>query len=156
MALGNCCVNEVHTSQGLNLLLHLLALVSAETELRGVAAPVEARSAESVGGKIIMFRPPDITGAAVACPIRYRGHELVELGRGKWAEWQVKPGRYILANKTHSVEVNVAAGETRYVRCSMQMGVWTFRADLQMVDEYTWNQSGNRYVQKAISNPPES
>lgn len=103
-----------------------------------------------------MFRPSGITGAAVACPIRFRGHELVELGRGKWAEWAVKPGRYILGNKTHSVEVNVAPGETRFVRCSMQMGTWTFRADLQIVDEYVWEENAANYERKAVSLPPEN
>lgn len=101
-----------------------------------------------------MFRPSAITGAGFACPIRFRGHELVELGRGKWAEWPVKPGRYLLANKDHSVEINVASGETRYVKCSMQLKTWTFSAHLELTDEYHWKERSSEYTKKPISDPP--
>ena len=101
-----------------------------------------------------MFRPSAITGAGFACPIRFRGHELVELGRGKWAEWPVKPGRYLLANKDHSVEINVASGEKRYVKCSMQVKTWTFSAHLELTDDYHWKEHSSEYTKKQISNPP--
>lgn len=108
-------------------------------------------AAAPAGGKIIMFRPGSIMGAGIACPIRYKGQEIVELGRGKFAEWQVAPGRYILNNKTASVEVSVDPGETRYVRCMIKAGFLTGRADLQIVDEESFGDGGSRYSRKDVN-----
>lgn len=99
-----------------------------------LAAPVAADDVQP-SGKIVMYRGGGIMGAALGCPIRYEEKEIVELGRGKYAEWLVAPGRYILTNKTSSVEVSVNDGETRYVRCMIKTGFMTGRADLQIVDK---------------------
>lgn len=119
------------------------------------AAPTYAQSADAVSeataaepsGTIIIYRRGSLVGSAVACPIRYKGAELVELvelGRSKAFEWKVQPGRYILENKSSSIEVSVEAGETRYVRCQMKSGFLTSRADLQIVDgtEYADKKDG--------------
>ena len=113
------------------------------------AAPIQSPAA-SIGGKIVMYRGSSVFGAGVACPIRYKSQEIVELGRGKFAEWTVVPGRYILNNHTSSVEVSVDAGETRYVRCMIKMGVLAGRADLQIVDEESFNEHRNEYEQKPM------
>lgn len=95
-------------------------------------------------------------GMGVACPIRYKGTEIVELGRGKYAEWTVPPGRYILTNKTSSVEVSVDAGEKRYVRCQMKAGMLTSRADLQIVDAESYEAHSADYKRKEIEEPQQS
>lgn len=102
-------------------------------------------------GKIVMYRPGAMMGFGVACPIRHEGKEIVELGRNKFAEWTVKPGRYILMNKTASVEVSVAAGETRYVRCSIKTGFMSGRADLQVSDEATFKEKAAEFERKEIA-----
>ena len=107
----------------------------------------------SVNGAIIMYRGSSIVGAAVACPIRYKNYQIVELGRGKYAEWSVPAGRYILGNGTTSVEVNVAPGERRYIRCQIKMGMLSGRADLQIVDEENFAQHRADYAQKQVTSP---
>jgi hypothetical protein len=97
-----------------------------------------------------MYRGGSIMGMGIACPIRYQGKEIVELARGKYAEWTVKPGRYILTNKTSSVEVSVMPGETRYVRCMIKPGFLTGRADLQIVDEASFSEHSKEFEKKAI------
>ena len=91
--------------------------------------PPSIAIAEPQPGKIVMYRGSSAMGAGLACPIRYKGREIVELARGKYAEWPVPAGRYILTNHTSSVEVAVDPGETRYVRCMTQTGmiVWLSR-----------------------------
>jgi len=104
--------------------------------------PVAATESETAAGdqtataqgRIVMYRRGSVVGAALACPIRYKGQEITELARGKFTEWDVAPGRYILENKTSSVEVHVDPGETRYVRCQIKSGFASGRADLQIVD----------------------
>lgn len=117
-----------------------LALATALTFMAPSAAQAVEVPATSVNaddektGTIIIYRRGTVVGLANACPVRYKGNEIVELGRSKAFVWQVKPGRYILENKTSSVEVSVDPGETRYVRCAMKMGIMTYRADLQIAD----------------------
>lgn len=120
-------------------------------------SPPTAVAEESVSspapqmGKIVMYRGSTIIGAAVACPIRYKGREIVELGRGKFAEWEVPPGRYILNNKTSSIEVTVEPGKTSYVRCSLKMGFFAGRADLQIVDEESFAERAHEFQQKQVA-----
>jgi hypothetical protein len=97
-----------------------------------------------------MYRGSSIMGAGLACPIRFKGQEVVELARGKYAEWSVPAGRYILTNHTSSVEVAVDPGETRYVRCMIKTGMLTGRADLQIVDEESFNEHRNEYALKPV------
>lgn len=115
-----------------------------------VATPVVAAPSPAPQGKIIMYRGSSILGAGIACPIRYKGREVVELARGKFAEWPVRSGRYILTNHTSSVEVAVDPGETRYVRCMIKMGMLVGRADLQIVDEESFNEHRNGYELKPL------
>lgn len=129
----------------LNLMIGLAAAAAAQAaQVPSTVAPVQS-------GKIIMYRGSSVMGAALGCPIRYKGQEIVELGRGKYAEWQVPPGRYILTNHTSSVEVAVDPGEIRYVRCMIKTGMLTGRADLQIVDEESFDEHRNEYQLKSIA-----
>lgn len=111
-----------------------LSLVAPVFAQDSAASPAAAAADAEKTGTIIIYRRGTVVGLANACPVRVKGQQIVELGRNKAFVWQVKPGRYILENKTSSVEVSVDPGETRYVRCAMKMGVLTYRADLQIVD----------------------
>jgi hypothetical protein len=127
------------------------APVAAETPVPAeTPAPAASEVAAESQGKIVMYRPSSIMGMGIACPIRYEGKELVELARGKYAEWPVGPGHYVLTNKTSSVEVSVNAGETRYVRCIIKPGFMTGRADLQIADEASFIEHSKDYKKKPI------
>lgn len=104
-------------------------------------------------GKIVMFRSNTLVGAPSACPIRHEGREIVELGRGRYAEWSIAPGRYILTNKTSSVEVSVNPGETRYVRCNMKTGMLVWRADLQVTDQANFDAVKADLEMKSVAAP---
>jgi hypothetical protein len=101
-------------------------------------------------GKIVMYRGSSIMGMGIACPIRYQGKEIVELARGKFAEWVVNPGHYVLTNKTSSVDVTVGPGETSYVRCMIKPGFLTGRADLQVADEASFTEHSTEFEKKPI------
>ncbi|MGY6551568.1 MAG: hypothetical protein ACXIT4_06675 [Erythrobacter sp.] len=115
----------------------LLAAPLAAQDQAPVQQAPAARSApvaEGAAGTIMFYRRGTIKAAARACPIRYQGEEVTELARGRFAEWRVAPGRYVLENLSSSVEVNVAPGETRYVRCQIKGGLLGGWAELQIVD----------------------
>lgn len=115
-----------------------------------VAVPAVAPASGTAFGKIVMYRGSSIVGAGIACPIRYQGKEMVELSRGKYAEWVVNPGRYVLTNKTGSVEVSVGPGETQYVRCMIKPGFLVGRADLQIADEASFDEHSKEFEKKPI------
>lgn len=112
-------------------MLLALALQSAPTDTPVLQSPANT-------GKIIMYRGSTVVGAAVACPIRFQNREIVELGRGKFAQVDVAPGDYILADKISSVTVHVVPGETSYVRCVVKMGIMAGRSILEPVDKDTF------------------
>ena len=132
----------------------MLMLLAGEAGAQPVTAEIAStQTLQSNAGSIIMYRGSGVMGAALACPIRYKGREIVELGRGKFAQWAVPAGRYILVNGTASVEVSVMPGETRYVRCQIKTGFLTGRADLQIVDEESFNAHRADYEKKEVTSP---
>ncbi len=131
-----------------------------EAETTAQAAPNAApetvtAAAAPQTGKIVVYRQGAMVGLALGCPIRYKEREVVELGRNKYAELNVKPGRYILTNKTSSVQVEVAAGETQYVRCTIKMGMLTGRADLQYADKESFDKQAHEFQKKEPLFTPE-
>lgn len=129
------------------------ALIWAPLLLAAGQAGAEDGESSEDDGTIIMYRQGSIMGAALGCPIRHKGEEIVELGRNKFAEWQVPPGSYILTNKTSSIEVNVSPGQTKYVRCVIKSGMFTGRADLQIVDEDTFRENSDDFERKEVDSP---
>ncbi|GLI99122.1 hypothetical protein [Sphingobium sp. BS19] len=118
-----------------------------------VPAPAPTVAPAAQGGKIVMYRGGGVMGLALACPIRFKGQEIIELGRGKYGEWAVPAGSYILSNKTASVEINVAPGQTKYVRCQIKPGFMTGRADLQIVDQESFAEHQADYERKEVMAP---
>jgi hypothetical protein len=137
------------------MILAVLAQVGAEPLV--VPAPADTNIANEIPsapptlGRIIIYRPSAMFGFGVACPVRYKGREVVELGRGKFSEWQVPVGQYILTNKTASVQAVVAAGDTVYVRCSIKPGFMTGRADLQIVDRESFAEHQAEFERKDVA-----
>lgn len=100
----------------------------------GAACLTASAQAQEATGTIIFYRPGTVMGAAVACPIRYQDKEILELARGKYAEWHVPAGQYHFANKVDGVDVTVEAGKTYYVRCTVKVGLLAGRSNLEVVD----------------------
>lgn len=111
----------------------------------------ETAAAQATNGKVVMYRGSSVIGAGIACPIRYKGQEVVELARGKYAEWEVPAGKYILNNKTSSVEVTVEAGKPSFVRCMIKPGFFAGRADLQVVDEESFTEHSSSFEKKQVA-----
>lgn len=137
-----------------------LLAASTVTHAQEVSAPAAApipvvEIAAPPKGKIVLYRQGAMVGLALGCPIRHKEREIVELGRNKYAELDVKPGRYILTNKTSSVQVEVGPGETQYVRCAIKMGFMTGRADLQYADKESFDKQAHEFEKKEPNFIPE-
>ena len=108
----------------------------------GAQTPLEVQGNKS--SKIIFYRTGTLLGAAISCPIRYRGMQLVELGRSRSAVFAVNPGNYIFSNDTSGIEVRVADGETAYIRCIINSGAFVGQSSLIQVsaEEFGRKSSG--------------
>lgn len=104
-------------------------------------------------GSVIFYRGESIMGAALGCPVRYEGNTIVDLDPGKYLEWKVRPGRYVLLNKTASVEVTVEDGKASYVRCVIKTGFMSGRSDLQLSDRATFEQHSADYESLGVLEP---
>jgi len=132
-----------------NFVFVIWAAVSA---VSAPASPAFNEPKSTATGTIVIYRTGTLYGAIAACPVRYKGQEIVELGRGKYAEWVVPPGRYILGNKVSSIEVSVEPGETRYVRCNIG-GADSIKggALLQIVDGDDFEKKSHSWTKKPIA-----
>lgn len=124
-------------------LFALTSMVSATVATGETPVPADAQS-----GTIIIYRGSSVWGAAVGCPVRHEGRELIDLSRGKFAEWKLPAGRYVLTNKTSSIEIAVDPGEVRYVRCVVKPGFLAGRADLQIADRASFEGIGFNQAEK--------
>lgn len=132
-----------------------VALLATNATAQDVA-PVFADVADAPAtGKIVLYRQGAMMGFGLGCPIRFKEREVVELGRNKYAELDVKPGKYILTNKTSSVMIDVDAGETAYVRCTIKTGMLTGRADLQYADKESFEKQFHEFEKKTPNFVPE-
>lgn len=119
------------------------------------AAPIVATlpTAPEPRGSVIIYRSEAMMGFGLGCPVRHEGNQLVDLNPGKYIEWQVPPGRYVLLNKTASVEVTVEAGKKSYVRCVIKTGFLSGRSDLQLSDRATFEEHSADYDSLGVLAP---
>ena len=82
--------------------LFFLAAVFAHTA--AVSQEDVATEHEPLEGRVIVYRPGAILGAAIGCPVRLLGEKVTELGRGKFKVLNLPEGRHILQNKTSSLD----------------------------------------------------
>ncbi|MES2904632.1 MAG: DUF2846 domain-containing protein [Pseudomonadota bacterium] len=102
-----------------------------------VASPVPPGDAT-----IVFFRPKSLMGAALACPVRLKGRQIVDLGRGTFARVTARPGRYSFASKNPLPPIDAKPGGTYYVRCSIKLGIVGGRASLQASDRAVFDRVG--------------
>jgi hypothetical protein len=105
-------------------------ILSIALALQPAAAEIEPDGR----GSVLLYRSEAIMGFGLGCPVRFEGKEITDLAPGEYIEWRAPPGRYVLLNKTASIEVTVEAGKTKYVRCVIKTGFLTGRSDLQPSD----------------------
>jgi len=80
----------------------------------------QADAQDARHSRVIFYRTPILYGLARGCPIDYQGKEIVELGRGRFAEWDVPAGQYTLESRKKKLELMLAPGQTVLVECKVQ------------------------------------
>jgi hypothetical protein len=90
-------------------------------------------------GVIALYRPSAAIGAGLRFPMTLNGSSVGNLSNGTVISQSVAPGQYVVQTSapsvdgTSSVTVNVAAGETVYVKRNAIIGYPTYRPQLLVV-----------------------
>lgn len=88
-------------------------------------------------GRIYFFRPDTIFGAAITSDIRLNGKVVGRSERGSFFFRDENPGNMTVATSTEvekQLTFKLAAGETKYVKTSVSMGVLVGRINSELVN----------------------
>ena len=117
---------------------------SAAAATTGKSAPtgslvIEAPPAGK--GRIVFFRP-SATGMLIGCAVHENGATLSRLPNGKYFVNDFDPGVHTFLVESESkdtLRMEVEAGETYYVKCSIAMGIMMGRPNLSPSDKDTFD-----------------
>ena len=104
----------------------------AETAALGVVPPPEGK------GQVVFFRPSSLRGAVIWFMVKENGAPLGKLTNGAYFVQVADPGPHTYTGATENKNVlrmEVDAGETYYVRGSIQMGLLIGEADMTPSDQ---------------------
>lgn len=99
----------------------------AGKEAAVIAAPPAGK------GQVIFYRPGSLMGAAIRCTVRRDGAMVGRSNNGKYFAYVTEPGtaKFTTATEaTDTINLEVEADETQYVRCKIGMGVMAGRPNL--------------------------
>ncbi len=99
----------------------------AGKEAAVIAAPPAGK------GQVVFYRPGSLMGAAIRCTVRRDGAMIGRSNNGKYFVYVTDPGtaKFTTATEaTDTINLEVEADETQYVRCKIGMGVMAGRPNL--------------------------
>lgn len=103
---------------------------------------VAAAPAATETGQVIFFRPGKLLGAALGCTVHNGDTQIARLGSGKYYAVSLKPGKHVFKVESESKDLltlEVEAGETYYVQCSIGMGAMVGRPNLSPSDKASYD-----------------
>lgn len=99
---------------------------------RNAPAPVTVPAPPEGMGQVVFFRPSG-QGFLLGCTVHEGESEVGRLGNGKYFVHPTTPGAHeyrVQSEATDRLNLEVEAGETEYVRCSIGMGIMVGRPNL--------------------------
>lgn len=121
---------------------YVLAILGV-LSLPGLALGAEPPALEAGKGQVILYRVGQMKGAAVKFNYRGTSGFAGNLPNGSWAYEQVDPGSYTYWVSSPSIDgqdslvINVAEGQTYYVKCEIKFGWPAGRTKFEPVPEAT-------------------
>jgi hypothetical protein len=97
---------------------------------------------EAGKGRIMFYRPNTVLGAAITADIRLNGNVVGRSERGSFFWVDQAPCDCIVATSTEverQLTFKLGAGETRFVKTSVSMGLMVGRINPELVNSEEWN-----------------
>jgi hypothetical protein len=140
-----------------NSALALLALGLAQIAApafaadKGLPAPASLPKPADGQGQILFWRSGTIMGGAMGCGVNIEKERISALGAGHYFILPIAPGSYEFNAKSEAkdvLKVDVKAGETSYVKCTIKMGIMMGRPNLSpsTAEEYEKKRGDLKYV----------
>ncbi len=89
-------------------------------------------------GSVYLYRTGRAVAAAVAMNVKVNGMDAGGTGPGSFFKWDLKPGAYTFLSSTNessaTVQLNVEAGKTYFIRQDARMGIDAGRVTMKEVD----------------------
>ena len=107
-----------------------------------IGAPVAGK------GQVVFFRPGTIMGVAMGCTVHEGGAEVARLGSGKYYAVAAEPGKHVFSTNGEAkdeLRLEVEAGETYFVKCSIGAGIMGGRANLSPSDRASFAAKSKGY-----------
>lgn len=136
----------------------VLAVTSLSASIPGAAFADSGRSAPSAiptppqgEGQIIFWRSGTMVGGAMGCGVNIGKDRISALGAGHYFVLNTAPGAYEFNAKSEAKDVlnlEVDAGETYVVKCSIRMGFMAGRPNLapSTIEEFNAKKKDLKYV----------
>jgi hypothetical protein len=116
-------------------------------------------TAPSAGkGQVVFFRSSSLYGGAVWYTVKENGHKLGDLSSGAFFVLPEDPGPHVFTAATENkdtLRMEVEAGETYYVRGTVQMGILVGEASIAPSDENSFEKAF-RHLHPAKTWPVEA
>ena len=114
-----------------------------DTPAAAAAAPAAIPGPPPGKGQVIFWRPGTLVGAALGCGVNMGDQRISALGRGKYFVLNLDPGTHGFNARSEArddLTLEVEAGETYYVRCTIRMGFMVGRPNLAPSDAAAFNE----------------
>ena len=107
----------------------------------------------------VVFYRPSATGMLIGCTVHDGDPEISHLANGKYFIQVVDPGVHefwVKSEVKDTLKLEVEAGETYYVKCSIAMGIMVGRPNLSPADKPTFDRKSKGLKLQKAEVPKES
>lgn len=117
----------------------------------GGPAPTTLPAPPAAQGQVVFYRTGGMVGAAMGCGVNQGTERISALGGGKYFILNIAPGTYEFNARSEArdtLRLEVEAGETYYVRCTIRMGFMVGRPNLSpsTAEEFATRRDDLKYV----------
>lgn len=135
----------------MRILVVAALLTSPVLAAEGAKVPDTLPAPPEGQGQIVFWRGATMMGGGMGCGVNQGAERISALGRGKYFVMNLAPGAYEFNAKSEAKDVlnlEVAAGQTQFVKCTIKMGVMVGRPNLSpsTPEEFAEKRGDLRYV----------
>jgi hypothetical protein len=117
----------------------------------GRPAPAKLPAPPEGKGQIVFWRSGTVVGGALGCGVNIGKERISALGAGRYFILNIEPGAHEFNAKSEAKDVlnlEVDAGESYVVKCSIRMGIMSGRPNLapSTVEEFNSKKADLKYV----------
>jgi hypothetical protein len=107
-------------------------------------------------GQVVFFRATGFAGSAISCAVKEGDTKVSSLPPGRFFVVVASPGKHIYSvssEATDQIYFDLKPGQTHYVKCHVEMGIWAGRPKLEVAQEMEFSTKTWRSVDPSRIGP---